>query len=225
MTYRVPREYGQKNPNMPKKRELPDHSTKSWASRDPFSPEEAGEIAEEFSIRSDVGFLPRLNDAALWFLTIRHTPIATLAEQKRLLQAFQKRGKDFLGCLDRLGPAERTLLLNELLPSSVDIVRLREALDNVANAATVALQRIPVDRGGRPRRSSALNNYVYRLAILYKDGTGDAPGIAYDGELYTGPFFRFVTRCLKPVAPQLVTPHKNQSLGKVIQRVLKKHPA
>ena len=93
---------------------------------------------------------------------------------------------------------------------------LKELIELIDNA----LQSLPEDKGGR-NRNDRLRGMIYQLADLYRQHTGETPGISWNvyEQQSGGPFLRLVKSVLKIFAPDQVK--DDNALGADIKRVLK----
>jgi hypothetical protein len=93
--------------------------------------------------------------------------------------------------------------------------RLTELIGLIDNTR----QSLSEDKGGRPR-DFKLHPVIYHLADLYREHTGEAPGISLDPikRQYHGPFLRLVKTVLKVYAPDQLK--ADSALAGDIRRVL-----
>jgi hypothetical protein len=87
----------------------------------------------------------------------------------------------------------------------------------------LALEKLPKGKGtGRPPEG-ALREFIRWLIPIYQCATGKAPGRSLTlGKDASGPFQRFVTACLRSIAPEWCAEHNRNALGEHIKTVIRR---
>lgn len=179
-------------------------------------------------------FLKQITHAARSYLGYRHlqrTPTHSQKKQAitklhRQAKALSNQIRDFNNELEHLDDASRLELLHQLPQHGkfepFEVVKHlalqwamqdRITLQPFIKALDATLEHFQPGKKGRPAEW-ALHFFLVRLAYIYRQNTGRDPAISRkDGERFSGPFFRFVLACLKPVAPEWCRDTTRQALG------------
>lgn len=175
------------------KKPLPDHrpQTRNTEYHRPTE-DEVKNLAGHYGFAADFDLASRLNTAYLFEESARciaeDTPIPD--EQTKLLEALRDRCHAVDEVVSKLGSNEIRRLDNGL----PYLDQFRKDAHRLYLAAHAALAGI--EKGKRQRRWN-IRNFVWHLADVWQDGTGNPPTCSYSAGSFVGDFYQFACACAR----------------------------
>jgi hypothetical protein len=206
-----------------KKKGLPDLRPRSYTfpekpdekghTHTPPAPQAIHHLAKKHGFPRDLDLATELTERWFWWRAyIEIGPGPQGSERRRFLQQMASRAGALEEGLDKIGSADRTLILETSPQLALD--SLRRSVHELGVAAQFAARRVPKSRAGRRGDPDTIELLCKLWRLYHKAFGANAPRITRSGEKYSGRFFEFANDVLRLFDIRKT----NNALGKAIEK-------